>query len=455
MYAKNAWRKYSPEQMEELMKFNEDYKEFLTASKTERECVKTSVKIAEANGFKELSTFKSLKTGDKVYVTNKGKNFAAFVIGEEPIEAGLRVLGAHIDSPRLDVKQNPLYERNGYALLDTHYYGGIKKYQWVTIPLAIYGVVYKKDGTMVEIAIGDDENDPVVGISDLLIHLSGDQMQKPAAKVIEGEALDVTLGSMPLTSDEKANAKDNILKLLKEKYDIEEEDFLSAELELVPAGKTRDYGLDRSMVAGYGHDDRVCAYTSFRAVLDTPTSKYTTCAILVDKEEVGSIGATGAQSKFFENVIAELINLTTDYSELKVRHALENTKMLSSDVSAGFDPLFPGVNDPKNSAYLGNGICFNKYTGSRGKSGCNDAMPEFFAEIRNVMDENDINFQTAEIGKVDQGGGGTIAYILGNYNMYVIDAGIAVLNMHSPMEIVSKADVFEGYKAYKAFISKL
>ena len=455
MYAKNAWKKYSEEQMNELMKFNEDYKEFLTSSKTERECVKTSIKIAEANGFKELSTFKSLQKGDKVYVTNKGKNFAAFVIGEEPIEAGLRVLGAHIDSPRLDVKQNPLYEKNGFALLDTHYYGGIKKYQWVTIPLAIYGVVYKKDGSMVEIAIGDDENDPVVGISDLLIHLSGDQMQKTAAKVIEGEALDVTLGSMPLLGEEKANAKDNILKLLKDKYNIEEEDFLSAELELVPAGKTRDYGLDRSMVAGYGHDDRVCAYTSFRAVLDTPACKYTTCAILVDKEEVGSIGATGAQSKFFENVIAELVNLTTDYSELKVRHALENTKMLSSDVSAGFDPLFPGVNDPKNSAYLGNGICFNKYTGSRGKSGCNDAMPEFFAEIRKVMDENDVNFQTAEIGKVDQGGGGTIAYILGNYNMYVIDAGIAVLNMHSPMEIVSKADVFEGYKAYKAFISKL
>ena len=455
MYAKNAWKKYSEEQMNELMMFNEDYKEFLTASKTERECVKTSIKIAEANGFKELSTFKSLQKGDKVYVTNKGKNFAAFVIGEEPIEAGLRVLGAHIDSPRLDVKQNPLYEKNGFALLDTHYYGGIKKYQWVTIPLAIYGVVYKKDGSMVEIAIGDDENDPVVGISDLLIHLSGDQMQKTAAKVIEGEALDVTLGSMPLLGEEKANAKDNILKLLKDKYNIEEEDFLSAELELVPAGKTRDYGLDRSMVAGYGHDDRVCAYTSFRAVLDTPACKYTTCAILVDKEEVGSIGATGAQSKFFENVIAELINLTTDYSELKVRHALENSKMLSSDVSAGFDPLFPGVNDAKNAAYFGNGICFNKYTGSRGKSGSNDAMPEYFAQIRKVLDESNVHFQTAELGKVDQGGGGTIAYILGNYNMSVIDAGIAVLNMHAPMEIVSKVDVYETYLAYKTFISKL
>ena len=455
MYAKNAWKKYSNEQLEELMKFNEEYKDFLTASKTERECVKVSIKLAEANGFKELSTFKSLQKGDKVYVTNKGKNFAAFVIGEKPIEAGLRVLGAHIDSPRLDVKQNPLYESQGFALLDTHYYGGIKKYQWVTIPLAIYGVVCKKDGSIVDIQIGDDENDPVVGISDLLIHLSGDQLQKPAAKVIEGEALDVTLGSMPLQGEEKNSVKANILKLLNDKYGIEEEDFLSAELEIVPAGKTRDYGLDRSMVAGYGHDDRVCAYTSLRAVLDTPACEYTTCAILVDKEEVGSIGATGAQSMFFENVIAELINLTDEYSGLKVRHALENTKMLSSDVSAGFDPLFPGVNESKNSAYLGNGICFNKYTGSRGKSGCNDAMPEYFAEIRKVMDENDINFQTAELGRVDQGGGGTIAYILGNYNMNVIDAGIAVLNMHSPMEIVSKADVFEGYKAYKAFISKL
>ncbi len=455
MYAKNAWKKYSNEQLEELMKFNEEYKDFLTASKTERECVKVSIKLAEANGFKELSTFKSLQKGDKVYVTNKGKNFAAFVIGEKPIEAGLRVLGAHIDSPRLDVKQNPLYESQGFALLDTHYYGGIKKYQWVTIPLAIYGVVCKKDGSIVDIQIGDDENDPVVGISDLLIHLSGDQLQKPAAKVIEGEALDVTLGSMPLQGEEKNSVKANILKLLNDKYGIEEEDFLSAELEIVPAGKTRDYGLDRSMVAGYGHDDRVCAYTSLRAVLDTPACEYTTCAILVDKEEVGSIGATGAQSMFFENVIAELINLTDEYSGLKVRHALENTKMLSSDVSAGFDPLFPGVNESKNSAYLGNGICFNKYTGSRGKSGSNDAMPEYFAEIRKVLDESDVHFQTAELGRVGQGGGGTIAYILGNYNMSVIDAGIAVLNMHAPMEIVSKVDVYEAYLAYKAFIEKL
>ena len=455
MYNKNAWKKYNNESMKDLMAFNEEYKKFITVGKTERACVNESVRLAEAAGFKPLSSFKSLKAGDKVYVTNKGKNIAAFVMGEKPVEAGLRVLGAHIDSPRLDVKQNPLYEKNGFALMDTHYYGGIKKYQWVTTPLAIYGVVCKKDGSSINVVIGEDANDPIVGISDLLVHLSGDQLQKSAAKVIEGEDLDVTMGSMPLEDAEKDAVKANILKMLKEKYDFEEEDFISAELEIVPAGPARDYGLDRSMVAGYGHDDRVCAYTSLRAVLDTPTCEYTTCAILVDKEEVGSIGATGAHSKFFENIVAELINLSDSYSELKVRHAMENTKMLSSDVSAGFDPLFAGVNDPKNAAYLGNGICFNKYTGSRGKSGCNDAMPEFFAEIRKVMDESNVHFQTAELGRVDQGGGGTIAYILGNYNMYVIDAGIAVLNMHAPMEIVSKADVYEGYLAYKAFISKM
>ena len=451
MYSKNVWKKYKNH--DDIMKFNEDYKEFISTSKTERLCVKNAVKLAEENGFVDIKSVDKLVAGDKVYATNKHKNVALFVIGDKPIEKGLRVLGAHIDSPRLDVKQNPLYERNDFALLDTHYYGGIKKYQWVTISLAIVGVVCKKDGSTVEVCVGEDENDPVVGISDLLVHLSGDQLQKNAARVIEGEDLDLTVGSIPLNDEEKSTVKDNVLRILKEKYDFEEEDFLSAELEVVPAGKARDYGLDRSMVAGYGHDDRVCAYTSLRAVLDTPKCKYTTCAVLVDKEEVGSIGATGAQSKWFENVIAELINLTTRYSELKVRHALENTKMLSSDVSAGFDPLFAYVNDPKNSAYLGKGICFNKYTGSRGKGGCNDAMPEYFAEIRNLLDTADVYYQTSELGKVDQGGGGTIAYILGNYNMYVIDAGIAVLNMHAPMEIVSKADVYEGYVAYKTFLT--
>lgn len=455
MYAKNAWEKYLGNNLQEVMNFNEGYKNFISVGKTERACVKEAVRLAKAKGFKELKEFSSLKPGDLVYTTNKGKNVAVFVIGNKPIEAGLRVLGAHIDSPRIDVKQNPLYENSNFCLMDTHYYGGIKKYQWVTIPLAIYGVVCKKDGTIIDVAIGDEADDPVVGISDLLIHLAGDQMQKPASKVIEGESLDVTIGSMPLEGEDKEAVKKNILKLLKEKYNFEEEDFLSAELEVVPAGKARDYGFDRSMVAGYGHDDRVCGYTSLMAVLDTPMCDYTTCAILVDKEEVGSIGATGAQSKWFENVIADLINLASDYNELKVRHALENTKMLSSDVSVGFDPLFPGVTESKNTAYLGNGICFNKYTGARGKSGCNDAMPEFLAEIRKVMDENNIHFQTAEIGKVDQGGGGTIAYILGNYNMNVVDAGIAVLNMHAPMEIVSKVDVYEAYLAYKTFISKL
>ena len=455
MYAKNAWEKYSEKELKDLMKFNDEYIKFLSKAKTERESVKISKEILEAKGFKDGYKEEKLNPGDKVYFINKGKNIAAFVIGDEPIEAGLRVLGAHIDSPRLDVKQNPLYEKNSFAMLDTHYYGGVKKYQWVTVPLAIYGVVCKKDGTIVDVSIGDDKDDPIVGISDLLIHLSADQMQKPASKIIEGEDLDVTLGSIPLKGDEKEPVKQNILKLLKEKYDFEEEDFLSAELEIVPAGDARSYGLDKSMVAGYGHDDRVCAYTSLRAVLDAGKAKYTTCAILVDKEEIGSVGATGAQSKWFENVVSELLAKTSTYCELKVRHAFENTLMLSSDVSAGFDPLFPQVNDPKNSAYLGNGIVFNKYTGARGKSGCNDAMPEYFAKIRKVLDDANINFQTAELGRVDQGGGGTIAYILGNYNMYVIDAGIAVLNMHAPMEIVSKADVYEAYKAYKTFITKL
>ena len=455
MYAKNAWKKYEGQALEELFAFNESYKEFLSAGKTERLCVDEALKLAKAKGFKELNSVKSLKPGDKVYVINKGKNIACFVIGKKNLEEGLRVLGAHIDSPRLDVKQNPLYESRGFALLDTHYYGGIKKYQWVATPLAIHGVVCRKDGKTIEVHIGENEDDPVLGIGDLLIHLSADQLQKPGSKVIEGEDLDLTLGNMPLKGDEKEAVKANVLNLLKEKYDFEEEDFLSAELEIVPAGKARDYGLDRSMIAGYGHDDRVCAYTSLMAVLDTEDLEYTSCAILVDKEEVGSIGATGAQSKFFENAIAEVMAKRGEYSDLMLRHAMENTMMLSSDVSAGFDPLYGMVNDAKNAAFLGNGICFNKFTGRGGKGGANDAMPEYFAKIRNILDNANIHYQTAEIGKVDQGGGGTIAYILGNYNMNVIDAGIAVLNMHAPMEIVSKVDVYEAYKAYVEFISKL
>lgn len=455
MYSKNIWKDASQEKVNAIMNFCEDYKHFISVGKTERICVKEALKIAESKGFKNLHDVKTANVGDKLYLINKNKNIILFTVGQKPVKEGLRVLGAHIDSPRLDIKQNPLYEKDGFALLDTHYYGGVKKYQWVTIPLAIHGVIIKKDGTTVNVAIGDDENDPVLGISDLLIHLAGDQMQKTASKVIEGEDLDVTFGSIPLKDEEKNAVKANILKMLNEKYQIEEEDLLSAELEVVPAGKARDYGFDRSMVAGYGHDDRVCAYTSLRAVVDMEEApEYTSCCILVDKEEIGSVGATGAHSLFFENAILELLNLQNTADLLTLRKTLENTKMLSSDVSAGFDPLFAGVNDPKNSAYLGNGIVFNKYTGSRGKSGSNDANPEYVAWVRDAMDINEVHYQTAELGKVDQGGGGTIAYILGNYNMNVLDAGIAVLNMHAPMEIVSKADVYEAYLAYIAFLKK-
>jgi aspartyl aminopeptidase len=454
MYSKNIWKNISEEKIDQIMQFNEGYKDYISKGKTERLCVEESILLAEQHGFVKLDNVKELKAGDKVYAVNKGKNIVLFQIGNKPLVEGLRILGAHIDSPRLDIKQNPLYEKNDFALLDTHYYGGIKKYQWVTIPLAIHGVVVKKDGTVVNVSIGEDDNEPVVGISDLLIHLSAEQMKKNAATVIEGEDLDVTFGSIPLDGEEKNAVKANILKLLKEKYDIEEEDFISSELEVVPAGKARDYGLDRSMVAGYGHDDRVCAYTSLKAILDSDTSEYTTCCILVDKEEIGSVGATGAESLFFENTIGELLHLQGDQSYLSLRRALTNSKMLSSDVSAGFDPLFPSVNDEKNAAYFGRGIVFNKYTGSRGKSGSNDASPEYVAWIRKIMDDDNIHYQTAELGKVDQGGGGTIAYILGNYNMDVVDAGVAVFNMHAPMEIVSKADVYEAYLAYKVFLTK-
>lgn len=454
MYKKNAWEKYQERQMDELMKFADEYKAFLSYGKTERLVVEETIALAEKAGFRPISEKNELKKGDRIYAVNKDKNVALFVIGEKPLEAGLRILGAHIDSPRMDIKQNPLYEKNEMCYLDTHYYGGIKKYQWVTIPLALHGVVCKKDGTKATIAVGEDENDPVVGITDLLIHLSSSQLSKTASNVIEGEDLDVTLGSMPLKDKEKEAVKENVLRILKEKYDIEEEDMVSSEIEIVPAGKARDYGLDRSMIAGYGHDDRVCAYTSLRAILDTEESEYTTCCILVDKEEIGSVGATGAQSKFFENTIAELVNLEGTYSDLKVRRAMKNSRMLSSDVSAGYDPLYPSVNEVKNSAYLGQGICFNKYTGSRGKSGSNDANPEYIAAIRKMMDEDGIYYQTAELGRVDAGGGGTIAYILGNYDMNVVDAGIPVLSMHSPMEIVSKVDVYEAYLAYKTFLLK-
>ena len=455
MYAKNAWEKYDGEKLAELMKFNEEYKEFLSLCKTEREAVQFSVELAEKYGFKELSEFESLKPGDKVYATNREKNICVFIIGEEPLENGLNVLGAHIDSPRLDIKQNPLYEKNGFAMLDTHYYGGIVKYQWVARSLAIHGVLCKKDGITVEVNIGEDDTDPVLCITDLLPHLAQDKLSKPAAKAVDGEDLDLTIGHMPIKGEEKDQVKANILKLLKDKYDIEEEDFISAELEIVPAGPARDLGLDRSMIIGYGHDDRVCAYTSLRAILDSSTSKRTICAYLVDKEEVGSIGATGAHSQWYSLVIAEMIAKQGSYNDLKLRRAMSNTRMLSSDVSAGYDPLYPSVFEAKNAAYLGNGITFNKYTGARGKSGCNDTSAEFVRDVRKAMDDNGINYQTAELGRIDVGGGGTIAYIMGNQNMHVMDAGVPVLSMHAPCEVVSKVDVYEAYLAYKAFVKDI
>lgn len=454
MYSKNAWNKYEGKKLEELMAFNEEYKDFISKAKTERECVAYAVNLCKKYGFKDIKEFQTLKTGDKVYATNKDRNICAFIIGQEPLEKGINILGAHIDSPRIDLKQNPLYEKADFVLCDTHYYGGIVKYQWVTHPLALHGVVYKKDGTEIQITIGEKPDDPVVCITDLLPHLAADKMTKPANKVIDGEDLDITIGHMPLKGEEKDAVKKNIIKLLKDYYNMEEEDFISAEIEIVPAGPARDLGLDRSMVLGYGHDDRVCAYTSLRAVLDAGEARYTTCAFLVDKEEIGSVGATGAHSKWFENLMAELIHLSGNYSDLTLRHALTNTRMLSSDVSAGVDPLYMNVFEAKNAAYLGKGICFNKYTGSRGKSGCNDANPKYIAQIREIMDVNDIHYQTAELGRVDIGGGGTIAYILGNYNMEVIDAGIPVLSMHAPNEAVSKVDVYEAYLAYMAFVKE-
>ena len=455
MYGKYAYSKYLEENSKkELFKFADDYKEFLSLGKTERLCVNEALKLAKLEGFKNLDEVTTLNPGDKVYSINRNKNIVLYVIGKEKVVNGVNVLGAHIDSPRIDVKQNPLYESTGFALLDTHYYGGVKKYQWVTIPLALHGVVYKKDGTSVDINIGEKEDDPIFCITDLLIHLSKDQLTKTASKVIEGEDLDVTVGSFPLDGkDEKEAVKGNLLKILKEQYNIEEEDFLSAEIEVVPAGKARDLGLDRSMVAGYGHDDRVCAYTSLRAILDLKEiPNRTSCCILVDKEEIGSVGATGAHSNYFTNTLAQLLELQGCKSEFDLRKCLTNSNMLSSDVSAGVDPLYLSVCELKNSAFLGKGIVFNKYTGSGGKGGCNDANPDFIAKLRRILDENNVHFQTAELGKVDQGGGGTIAYILSNLNMNVIDAGIAVLNMHAPLEVVSKVDLYEAYLAYKAFL---
>ena len=458
MEKKNLWAVYDESQLNELEKLNVNYKSYLDNGKTERECIAVAVKMAEEAGYKNLKDVitkgESLKAGDCVYAVCMDKTIALFNIGQEPLENGMNILGAHVDSPRIDVKQNPLYEAGEFAYLDTHYYGGVKKYQWVTIPLAIHGIVVKKDGTKVDIVIGEDDNDPVLVITDLLIHLAADQLQLTAAKVIEGEKLDLLIGNIPLDGEEKEAVKANTLKLLKEKYDIEEDDFVSAELEIVPAGKARDCGIDRSMIIGYGQDDRVCAYTSLVAMLEVKNPKRTTCCLLVDKEEIGSVGATGMQSRFFENVVAELLYAMGEEANVKVRRALTNSKMLSSDVSAAFDPMFEGVYEKKNTAYFGRGLVFNKYTGSRGKSGSNDANPEYIAQLRNILDKNNVSFQTAELGRVDVGGGGTIAYILANYGMEVIDSGVAVLNMHAPWEVTSKADVYEAYRGYKAFLQE-
>lgn len=442
------------------MEIAKEYKEFLDRGKTERECVTRAVKMAKEKGYKNLTDFienkTPIKAGDKIYATYMKKAIALFQIGTVPMEKGMNILGAHIDSPRLDLKQNPLYEEGGFAYFDTHYYGGIKKYQWVTLPLAIHGVVAKKDGEVVEISIGEKEEDPVFCITDLLIHLAGEQMEKKAAKVIEGEHLDVLIGLNALEDlgkEEKETVKKNVLNILKEQYGIEEKDFLSAELEVVPAGKSRDLGLDRSMVIGYGQDDRVCAFTSLVGFLETEKVEKTACCLLVDKEEIGSVGATGMQSKFFENFIAEILELMGGFSELTLRRTLANSNMLSSDVSAGFDPLYAGSFDKRNAAFLGKGLVFNKYTGSRGKSGSNDANGEYIAKLRKVLDEAEVKYQTAELGKVDAGGGGTIAYIMALYGMNVIDSGIAVLSMHSPWEVTSKKDLEEAVKGYQAFLS--
>ena len=462
MERRNAWKTYTPEQLKELDQINDRYKVCLDEGKTERECIRLTVKEIEKQGYRNLNDIKgSLKTGDKVYAVCMGKSIAMFRIGKEPLENGMNILGAHIDSPRIDVKQNPLYENEELAYLDTHYYGGIKKYQWVTLPLALHGVIVKTDGTVQEVSIGEKEEDPVFVVTDLLIHLAGKQMEKKASVVIEGEKLDLLIGSRPLEKEERLDesekeaVKANVMRILTDYYDMEEEDFLSAELEIVPAGKARDCGIDRSMILAYGQDDRVCAFTSLFAMLDVKEVERTSCCILVDKEEIGSVGATGMHSRFFENVVAELVALTEGESELKVRRALQNSRMLSSDVSAAYDPMYAEAFEKRSAAFFGKGLVFNKFTGARGKSGSNDANAEYLAEIRRAMNTEDISYQFAELGKVDLGGGGTIAYIMANYGMEVIDSGVAVLSMHAPWEVTSKADVYEAYRGYKSFLRNI
>ncbi len=453
----NAWKTYDEAALTAVENTAKNYKEFLDAGKTERECAQRAIEMAKAAGYTDLyaavKAGNALKPGDKVYVNCMDKAVMLFLLGQNPLEAGINIVGAHTDSPRIDLKQNPFYEDSDFAYADTHYYGGIKKYQWVARGLALHGVVCKKDGTMLNIVIGEDPADPVVGVSDLLIHLSAEQMSKKASEVITGEGLDIILCGKPLKDEEKEPVKAGLLAILKDKYGIEEEDMISAEIEAVPAGPARDFGLDRSMILGYGHDDRVCAYAALEAILSiTETPAYTCCCLFADKEEIGSVGATGMRAKYFENAMAELMNLTGEYSELRLRRALANSRMLSCDVSAGYDPLYAAAFEKKNAAQLGRGVCYNKFTGSRGKSGSNDANPEFIARLRKIMDENNVCWQTAELGKVDVGGGGTIAYICALYGMEVIDSGVAVLSMHAPEEIISKADLYEAVKAYAAFM---
>ena len=456
MEHKIAWNTYSTEQRAELEDFCRGYRDFLSKCKTERECVTEIIRLAEARGYRSLQSCiaagESLRPGDKVYADCMKKSILLFHIGQNPLEQGLAILGAHIDSPRIDVKQNPLYEDEGQAYLDTHYYGGVKKYQWVTVPLALHGVIAKKDGSLIQVNLGEQPDDPVLVITDLLIHLAQEQMEKNAKKVVEGEKLDVIVGSIPLADTEKEAVRANILEILKQQYDIEEEDFLSAELEVVPAGQARDAGLDRSMILAYGHDDRVCAYTSLMALLEQDTPEQTSCCFLCDKEEIGSVGATGARSRFLENTVAELLACCGLNGSLALRRCLANSRMLSSDVSPAFDPLYSSAFDKKNAGHFGRGLCFNKFTGSGGKSGANDANAEYIAELRRIMDEAGVCYHTCELGRVDLGGGGTIAYIMALYGMQVIDSGVPLLSMHAPWELASKADIFEAYRGYKAFL---
>ena len=455
----NIWNQYNKQDLLGLEELTDQYIDFLSKCKTERECVEEIIRLVTENGFKNLDDLianrEEIKAGDKIFAENMGKTVALFIIGEEDITKGMNILGAHIDSPRLDLKANPLYEDTSLAYFDTHYYGGIKKYQWVNLPLALHGVVVLKNGEKVTIKIGEDLNDPVVGITDLLPHLAMEQMKKEATKVIEGEKLDVLIGSRPDSkTDSDDGVKKRILSILEERYGIREEDFLSAEIEVVPAGRARNFGLDESMIMSYGQDDRVCAYTSLKAMLDVEVCSKTLSCIFVDKEEIGSVGATGMCSDFYENAVREICSLLGKDDVVTLGRVFRHSKMLSSDVNAAYDPLYDDVMEKRNCSYLNNGVVFSKYTGSRGKSSSNDANAEFIAELRQIMEDEKVHFQMSELGKVDVGGGGTIAYILANKNISVIDCGVGVLSMHAPWEITSKADVYEAYKCYKAFLKR-